>query len=371
MTDPGEFGLKENPFPILPGTKVTQWAGLPELRRSLADVISSVRPDDAGSSECVSLHGDFGGGKSHALKFFTEQINNPEGQPDDRLPGYAIYLGEVAVESNPKFTSLYEKVLEGIGERVQARVADTVKRAVEECARKIISENKDIELKNAIESAIAEKVMEEDRGVVLAFAGDITSFTALSAPKDDLAAARRLASLFRIMTTPIGGNQPAYGAVYLFLDEMESLNREAKPPALRAFYGALRSVINGVNEHFALVMSASQTAAELEVFVPDFILERHTRPFIEWQGLTQEDAREFIEEYLALHRPEGYEGTNPFYPFSEGAIEAILGHEVALVPRRILQHSRRVYERATRSGDVRPGEEISGELAERILADVI
>lgn len=50
-----DFRLKDNSFRSLPDADISHWAGMPETKRLLSDVISSVRPDDVGASEFVIL----------------------------------------------------------------------------------------------------------------------------------------------------------------------------------------------------------------------------------------------------------------------------------------------------------------------------
>lgn len=360
MLNPNEFGLKENPFGIVPGAEVNQWAGMRQTRHALEDVVSSVRPDDIGASECVMVHGEFGAGKSHALRFFAGEINRGD-------CGRAIYLSEVVVGAVPSFVALYPRILEQIKGETQTRIANVVQSSTRQCAEKIAEKIGTQSGTN--EQAIKSKVAQDDQPLVTKLyetGGFLESAT------NDIDAAKKLASVFRVMTTPIGNNQPPYGAVYLFLDEMENVNLSKAAP-MSAFYGALRVLINGVNERFALVLSFTHRVAELDAYIPPFMQERRTRPYIECASLSQEDAKLFIKEYLEYQRPEGYRGnpnTNPLHPFSEAAIDAILERETLLIPRKILLHMRRVWERASRRGGLQPGAEITREMADEILAGI-
>lgn len=341
MVSPLEYGLLESPFGAVPDDDVTHWAGMRRTRDVLDDAVRSVRPDDVETSECVIMCGDYGAGKSHALRYFTWKVNSTEGYGDGPR-GLAIYMSQVAIESNPKFASLYPQIIEQLEREVQPVVAENVQQAV-----------------------IA-SYPESDRDQVLSLQrGD--GFLKLKDAKDDIEAASNLASIFRIMTTPTQGNQPAYGAVYLFLDEMETLHHQAKVPAIHTYYGALRALINAVGQHFALIVSYTLQTVELEASVPQFFMERVTRPLVEIPPLEQEEAKEFIMDYLAARRPEGFSNENIFHPFSEEAIDAILERETELVPRRILRHMRRVFERAVRREGLQSGEDIPGDMAESIL----
>ena len=361
MLNPRDFGLKENPFGNLPGAEVTHWAGMPKTKEALADVVSSVRPDDIGASECVVLQGDYGAGKSHALRFFAGQIN----QDKSDNAGRAIYLSEVTGVTSPSFSALYPKIIGQIGGEVQNRVATSVHRAVDKCAQQISTE---ASIKISHEEAIRNRVIEEDQEQVRSLRKS-KGFLELQDAKNGIEAAQKLASIFRVMTTPIGDTPPAYGSACLFLDEMESVN-EAKVGPMMAFYEALRALVNGVNERFALVLSFSMKVAVLEATIPPFMNERLTRPYIECAALSPEDAKVFVKEYLEPQRAEGFSHKNSFHPFSETAIDAIFEREPTLIPRRILMHMRRVWERASRREGLQPGAEISREMAGEILTGI-
>lgn len=360
MLNPNDFGLKENPFGIVPGTEVTQWAGMRRTHDALEDVMSSVRPDDIGASECVIVHGDFGAGKSHALRYFAGKINREN-------YGRAIYLSEVTAGATPSFAALYPSILDQIAGKTQGHIVDVVQSSTRKCAEQISAQ---ANINVSDEQAIEHAVLQDDRQQVreLCQTGGF-----LKDVKDDIDASKKLASVFRVMTTPIGDNKPPCGAVYLFLDEMESVSLAKAAPML-AFYGALRALINGVNERFALVLSFSQKAPELDAILPPFMQERLTRPYIECAPLSPEEAKLFVKEYIEHQRPEGYSDKNldknPFHPFSEESIDIIFERETALIPRRILMHMRRVWERASRRAGLQPGADIPREMADEILAEI-
>ena len=357
MLNPNDFGLKESPFQHLPGTEVTHWAGLHKTRATLEDVIVSVRPDDVGASECVILYGDWGAGKSHALRFFTGEIH----RRDDAC---ALYIGEVMTGGKPDFSGLYTQVLDQLGGAAQSRVVASVKSAVRQCAEEMEEASG---IKVSDDMVVENKVASGDQEQVKKLLGS-SSFLALP-KKDDMDAAKKMASVFRVMTTSIGKNPPPYQAVYLFLDEMETVNL-SKPPDMLAFYGALRALVNGITEHFALVLSYTAQLIELEATLPEFTMARATRPHIECSPLSTEGAKAFIREYLANLRPNGFSHENGYHPFSEGAIDAILERETNLNPRQILKHLRRVWERAARREGLQPKREITPEMAEKILEQI-
>ena len=77
MTDTLQLAkLTSNPFTLVPGRRVTVWAGYKELQQQLLDIVKSCRSDQVGLSEFVVLHGDYGAGKSHALRYLEYWITD-------------------------------------------------------------------------------------------------------------------------------------------------------------------------------------------------------------------------------------------------------------------------------------------------------
>ena len=105
------------------------------------------------------------------------------------------------------------------------------------------------------------------------------------------------------------------------------------------FFSALRILSNEVPERFCLFLSFTAPAALLEAAVPDFLQERMTRKYIECEQLTAAGSKRFIQDFLGFVRPDGFLVPQPFYPFSESAVDAIFEQETMLVPRRILMLS--------------------------------
>ena len=368
------FGLKENPFSTLPGAAVKYWAGMPKIRLALEDVVSSVRPDDIGAREFVVICGDWGSGKTHALRYFADQINNPaNGEPDSQ----AIYMREIMLGGkNLSFDTLYSGIIAQLSDDAVRRTTNAVKTAVSKCiAERGVNSSDHHDLVSAI---IKEKVPQDDRKLVRALYDDKRDALyndkrdgkAIPAKAlGDVNAAKMLASIFRVMTTPIDGHPPAFQAVYLFLDEVEFAFHTKAAEQLQ-FYHALRSLINEVTEHFALILSISEASATVEAVLSSGLQRRFTRPLIECGALSVDDAKVFVKEYLNHQRPEGYSPPQPFYPFSEAAIDVVFERESNLVPNNILRHLRGILERSIRREKLEPKQEISREMAENIMTTI-
>ena len=72
MANYEDFGLKHGSFKMLPSDEsIKHWAGMPEAKKKLTDIVQSVRSDDIGQSEFVIMCSAYGGGKTHAMRFFA------------------------------------------------------------------------------------------------------------------------------------------------------------------------------------------------------------------------------------------------------------------------------------------------------------
>ncbi len=83
--------------------------------------------------------------------------------------------------------------------------------------------------------------------------------------------------------------------------------------------------------------------------------------------LNDDLARSFLQSQLNFYRTSDSDTTDSFYPFSNEAIDTIIGHEVSLTPRSLFINCKRVFERAIRRYDLQPGHTISAETAGKIL----
>ena len=62
-----DYGFVSDPSPLVPGAKVTNWAGMSEIKQLLLDVVESVLTTDVGLSEFLHLHGNYKVPANHTL----------------------------------------------------------------------------------------------------------------------------------------------------------------------------------------------------------------------------------------------------------------------------------------------------------------
>lgn len=381
------YGLSQNPFPLTPDYRVTNWAGRDEIKTRMRDVVLSVLATDTGLSEFVVMLGTYGAGKTHALRYFSTIINEVE---KDAFKSIAIYVPKVQVAPKISFLSIYFQIMQELGldfiKELSEELKVKVKAAADELGGELPrSEEKALleEDQNFFVKQVLNSIPKEDRPIVsllISYAdGDDkvgkylyegkpvipnTDFT--QQINTDYMATKVLSCLFRAMTISIGEQEPVYNAVQLFIDEVEDII-EAKSAEQLAFWQSIRELFNRLPYRFALILAFSADTALLEAIIPIPVAERTSRQNIELQALDAEEAKEFLKSHLGNFRPDDYTGTQPFHPFTEDAIDYIFEQTVVLIPRKIFRKLRTVFERAVRREGLQPGEEIDGSLAEDIM----
>ena len=373
MVTVSDFGLKPDPFRLMATERSAEhWAGMPETKRMLQDIVVSVLPEDIGASEFVIISGAWGGGKTHALRYFFREIR-------EQGYGYAFFASKVRLGAKPTFHGLFHSLIwenRDMLPELAKKVAEAVKQ--EEIATRARAEHASMVDDELRQEIIRSKVAKANQDLVTALIkveptvdAILPLFTGKGVSSDDYSAAGLMAALIGVMTSPIGEQPPPYKAAYVFLDEMEDM-LNLKYADLFAFWGACRELINRTAEsHCAVLFTFTiQTVAQLEGQIEPFLMERLTRPVLEIKQLEDEDAKEFVREFLQSVREDGKEVPQPFFPFAEATIDLIVERYPEIVPRYIIRDMGRIFERAVRRERVAPGEEISREVAEEILNEM-
>lgn len=387
MANLSGFGFREHPFAMVPASGITNWAGMVEERAILGDIVGSILTTETGLSEFVIIHGSYGAGKSHALKYLTTQIQDTRA---DYFKSRAIYLPKVRVDQKVDFVRLYKEIMRELGPEFFHKLADSIVQQIESAADALSDQlEREVErkLKQSDPQYFIKKVMEgidpddrptiellkmlkidPDKVISYLFEGKPVvggaGFT--QAIDNDYVATKVLASIFRAMTIEIGSQGPAYQGVYLFIDEVEDI-WDLRPVEQLAIWNGIRELLNRLPENFCMLLAFTGDAALLEATIPQALAERTSRQNIELQSLATHDAKQFIQEHLANFRRKDYLPSQPYYPFSEDAVDYVLETVTIMVPRRIFRSLRTVLERAIRHEGLTPGAEITAVMAEDIL----
>ena len=124
-----ELGKFTNhPFRLLPGEKVTIWAGYADIINQLLEIIESPRADKVGLYEFAIIHGSLGTGKSHALRYLKNYIEETK---KDEFQSIVLYVDRLRVEATTDFTAIYRAIMRLLKDKVTL-VSEKVYQFVEE-----------------------------------------------------------------------------------------------------------------------------------------------------------------------------------------------------------------------------------------------
>ena len=382
MTELNGYGLREHPFSLWPSDKVTNWAGMENVRVKLEDVAKSVLTSDSGLSEFVIIHGSYGAGKTHALKYMTTMINEVE---RSIYNSHAIYVPKIKLGPKISFLEIYKQIMQTLGDSFIRELASKIKSSVDKEVLERGSSSQGVNIEN-MKSEVIEELPPNTRPMVKLLMeiqnGEDSALRFLTdgkstAPKagysqpinNDYQAVEVLSDLFRTMTGQIGPSSSIYNGVHLFIDEVEDI-LEAKSAEQLDFWSSLRELVNRLPANFALILAFSADAALLEAMMPMGVAERTTRPNIELQALEIDEAKKFVAKQLADFRPEGYSPPQQYYPFTEESVSYLLEQTVILVPRKIFRGLRQVLDRMIKREGLQPSQEITVDMTADIMAQI-
>ena len=361
------YGFTEIPFPITPEHTTKHWAGRKKLRRTLIDVIESPRQRDIKLTEFVVLHGSYGAGKSHALRYLKNFI---EDHPED-YRSQAVYIESIRIEDKITFLALFRQIITQLGDNYLKELAGQVIAHIhrleentenylalqrENRLREFVLQQFDRELQPMLELLC--KIAEEDISAVT---------TLIDHVNNDFKAAKQLGALFGcLQRCSKADGSSITEANYIFLDEVEAIT-EVKVGESQAFFNAILQLVNQMPSNFCLICSFSGDTALLEAVVNEALLQRLSRPYIEIPELEPEEAKDFLAKQFETFRPDRFQSNNRFHPFSPEAVDYVLGRTLPMTPRNIFLSLRRVLERCVKRRGLEPSEEIQKEDAEAIL----
>ena len=284
----------DQPFRLLPGEKVTVWAGYKDIQEALLEVVEAPRSDRIGLYEFVILHGFLGTGKSHALRYLKFLITEQRRAEFDSI---VVHLERLKVAGSTDFMALYRSIMRVLKEDI-ARVAMEVDRVAkadienkwnalpEETRNLIKREDFSTQQLPAIHADMSPSFSALPRLLAAVHEGDANAEVVLAGGKpkgvnptkygldgfieNEYEALRCLAAFINLCTRPIGGDNGNAIAkcFYLFIDEVETL-RDFPIRNVQSINQGLRDLINACPENFYLMLGASADAAELEAWVAD------------------------------------------------------------------------------------------------------
>lgn len=356
--EPKEFylasNLKGNPFRSNPvfgaDPRMNIWVGYEREQRLLLKFITRTRCDQVGNISFVMLYGGYGTGKSHALLWACNQIQNVKAA---EFNSYCYFIPTLRKEKGKltfagafhddliRKTGLKQHILQYktwlsttiLRYRDQEQVNDTVTNEV--IIESIIPS---VDLSNFAKSIF--KCEDEQDVELLISPRGITDYQAMLT-------FTLLVNLFVYPVELTAGTRRFRNAVYLFIDELDDLLRASVKEA-REVNDILRHIYDSCPNCFGLVIALSAEVAVMSSIFEDYILTRIQRQ-IALGELDKAGAVEFILKVLDANRIEvGIK--DGFYPFEKSAIEAIMNQLVNITPRKVVDTMQQILEEVRLAG---------------------
>jgi hypothetical protein len=363
-------GFTENPFRIVPPAEMESviWAGDTAVIDELLEAARSPRVDSLGTSELVVLFGEFGSGKTNALKYLTKKMRQ-----EDAL---VAYLVRPSLADKPTWQTIARSLFTQVFRKddLAQRLAPLRRHVMTEAGRRAraeLGEGADFSdeqraLTAVKTSQIAAEILPEAPGFV-EFAMDLASdkkdrnwsyladkpnaaqgrvvSAEYNLPADGLAtdygATLLLSSLIRTLTyqTPQGvGTQ----VVCILMDEIEGL--VDLPPASRlSILQGIRDLFNACTEHLFMALAATASdASELWGTLDVPLMQRLSRSPVQFSPLESLDAKEFLLGVMDYYRPQDFTGSRE-WPFTADGLDAFVqACPPPITPRKLLVSAARL-----------------------------
>ena len=365
----------DQPFRLLPGEKVTIWAGYHEIREQLLEIVKSPRVDRVGLYEFAIIHGALGTGKSHALRFLKYLINEERGEEFNSI---VCYVERLRVEANTDFLALYRAIMrllkddmKKVGEVVEKIADKQVDEAWEAASADVTKLMKRQDFRDrtlpTIYSRLSPTYPALPRLLSAAYQGDEVATTILLGGKPKTAiskygldnlidteyeALRCLAAFINLCTKTDNDATylPLFKCFYLFIDEVERL-RDFPTRNVQSINQGIRDLVGACPEHFCLLLGASEEAAGIEAYIEDDVMTRLSRELMEIPELDVEQAVNFIKEVMQQYRQPDAKVPET-HPFTDDALREIALQVTQRTPRNLFRDCQTVLRKAVLTGSL-------------------
>lgn len=367
----------DQPFRLLPGEKVTIWAGYHKIREQLLEIVESPRIDKVGLYEFAIIYGALGTGKSHALRYLKYLINE---ERVEEFNSIVCYVERLRVEANTDFLALYRAIMrllkddmKKVGEVVEKIADKQVDEAWEAASADVIKLMKRQDFRDrtlpTIYSRLSPTYPALPRLLRAAYQGDEVATTILLGGKPKTAiskygldnlidteyeALRCLAAFINLCTKTDNDAAylPLFKCFYLFIDEIERL-KDFPTRNVQSINQGIRDLVGACPEHFCLLLGASAPVEELEAYIEDDVMTRLSRKLelMEIPELDVEQAVNFIKEVMQQYRQPDAKVPET-HPFAEDALREIALQATARTPRNLFRDCQTVLRKAVLTGSL-------------------
>ena len=370
--------LTSNPFTLVPDERVTVWAGYDQLRSQLLDIVESCRSDRVGLSEFAIIHGDYGTGKSHALRYLQYWITERE---KSKFDSPCVYLATLKVAASMNFVVFYRKIMEVLISHI-GETAEWLDLAVEDDARRRCPDGRRREVDTEMDDIYRHPGVTPGFPALSLLLRGIKngSDEALQILLGEKLSGQRAMERYRSydMTGPIESEYDATKclgayvnlctrgaevlnegdvlarnkAFYFFFDELEIVS-DFRPQEVLSMNQGLRDLINACPENCCFLFGMSGDVRDIYGLLTTPVIRRMSRGPLTIAPLEPDEAVAFLTEVLKGYRSS--ESDPDEYPFSKEALFAIAEGTQNRTSSELFRGCRRVLEKAVLSGRLTTG----------------
>jgi len=327
-----KFGLKENPFSIVPANNsVDLWADRKKAKNIFEKKINTFNFNSI--SDVLLIWGDFGAGKTHSLYYFQNQINKSQ-------KGFCIFTDITQIQPT-SFQDLFVSFIRAIDIDIFHEIVSDVfsnnKQENKEKAKKIAACNWS-ELKNVIYS------LQDEENYDIAFDW-MQGNNLLIQDKKRLGVTNKIKSkddqsFLAIFKALVNLCKEANRFLVWMLDEYQTL-RDIHSRQLDRLKLSLLNIYN--NSPKGLVLGFAFSSRQRDVvtrLLPEGLLARlGESPYIEIPTLSKEEGLEYVKDLINYYKIED-KNIDDFYPLTEDFINKMLSimineYKDDLIPRLI------------------------------------
>lgn len=331
--------LNDNPFRTNPviedDPRMSIWVGYEDQQKTLLRFLSRSRADRGNTVTFIFVFGELGSGKTHALLWSKYHITQEAKDDFDSVvyfipsllaeKGQASFLRafqEHVIKKSSIVSDLlaYKVFLNGCINDYRKDTSAKFETTDEELLKQILPAQDFRDLaKNILECKNA---------------GDITKLLSI---KSDFEAGNlfaKLTNLFIFEYKLPSGTRRFKKAVYLFIDELDLL-LDIKTNEARELNYLLRHLYDACPSCFCMVCAFTATVAVLSAIFEEYLLQRVDSQIV-LDLLQPNEAKEFIKNVLDTARVDSTQN-NGYYPFTEDAIDTVVGQMVSITPRTIVK----------------------------------
>lgn len=366
--------FREYPFRLVPGQRVTTWAGYEDVRRRLFEAAESSRDDRVGLYQFVVIHGEIGAGKTHALRYLRYKIVE---ERKDEFRSLVVYLPRLKLAPKTDFLSIYKVVMEAlvealkeIGEVIRSRVEQKIgeertalpveqRRGVPD---QYFRENRRNEIYSelsprfpslpALLVGLVDGKPPHAMSILLANKHkqtELEPFNLTSNIETDYDAICCLSELITLCTKRIEllPETPLYKCFYLFIDEVEQITDFKADEVLSINFG-MRDLVDSCPENFCLLLGMTGDPATVEAVFDEPVIRRFSSAPIQIEAMDEKQSVDFIKEVIKNHRSEAI--VPECHPFTEEALREIVSQAEYKTPRELFRKCHIVLRKAVLSG---------------------